>query len=48
MISKDEFEKAAQEAFRNAALEMKAVSEYALERLSSKAYEVWQRNGKFD
>lgn len=26
----------------------KAVSEYALECLSSKAYEVWQRNGKFD
>lgn len=26
----------------------KAVSEYALECLSGKAYEVWQRNGKFD
>ena len=25
-----------------------AASEYALEWLSSKAYEVWQRNGKFD
>lgn len=25
-----------------------AVSEYALECLSSKAYEVWKRNGKYD